>query len=125
LNFSSDGRERGDRIMACLKYLLVGSWGIILKIRRVSRFDDVNYDEGYEYRGFNYVIQDGVDEFFVRTYDCDPGQATIVHPTSMYENCKLKTVVEFLQSELGVSSIFLSKMGVGSYEEIDLNEFKI
>jgi len=100
---------------------LVGSREFILRIEKTTRFDDVDHDAGYEYRGFNYVIRNEVDEFHVRTYDGDPGKATVVRPTSMYENCNLRMLVDFLQSKLGASSISVYKMEVGDYEEIDFN----
>ncbi len=62
-----------------------------------------------------------MDEFHVRTYDGDPGKATVVRPTSMYKNCNLRMLVDFLQSELNASSIYLYKGEIGGYEEIDLN----
>lgn len=96
----------------------------ILKIESAARFDDFEHDEGYEYCGFNYVIRNEVDEFLVRTYDDSPGKATVVYPSSMYKNCKLKMLVDFLQCELGVSSIFLYKGEVGGYEEIEFKELK-
>nr|WP_315435632.1 hypothetical protein [uncultured Pseudomonas sp.] len=44
-----------------------------MRIEKADRFDDVDYGAGYEYRGFNYLILDGVDEFLVRIYDDQPG----------------------------------------------------
>lgn len=93
-----------------------------MRIVNTTRFDDVDHDAGYEYRGFNYVIRNEMDEFHVRIYDSDPGKATVVHPTSMYENCKLRMLVDFLQSELSASSIYLYNGRVGGYEEIDFKE---
>ncbi|PYC16068.1 hypothetical protein DMX02_22500 [Pseudomonas jessenii] len=92
-----------------------------MRIVNTTRFDDVDHDAGYEYRGFNYVIRNEMDEFYVRVYDSDPGNVTVVRPTSMYENCNLRILVGFLQSKLGASSISVYKMEVGTYEEIDLN----
>jgi hypothetical protein len=92
-----------------------------LRIVNTTRFDDVDHDAGYEYRGFNFVIRNEMDEFHVRTYDGDPGKATVVRPISMYKNCNLRMLVDFLQSELGVASICLFKGEVGSYEEMDSN----
>ena len=94
-----------------------------MRIVNTTRFDDVDHDAGYEYRGFNYVIRNEMDEFHVRTYDGDLGKATVVRPTSTYKNGCLRMLVDFLQSVLNVSSICLYKAEVGGYEEIDLNEF--
>lgn len=86
-----------------------------------SRFDDVDHDIGYEYRGCNYEIQNEEDVFLIRIYDDEPGQATVVRPTAMSKNGNLRKLIEFLQSELGVSKICLYKGDLGSYVEIDLD----
>jgi hypothetical protein len=92
-----------------------------LKIVKSARFDDVDHDLGYEYRGYNYDIQNEENMFLVRIYDDENGQATVVHPTSMSNNGNLRKLVEFLQSELGVSRVSLYKGDLGSYAEIDLD----
>jgi hypothetical protein len=92
-----------------------------LRIVNATCFDDVDHDVGYEYRGCNYVIQNEEDEFLVRIYDDEPGKATVVRPTTMSANGSLRRLVEFLQSELGASKIFLYKGELGSYAEIDLD----
>ena len=85
-----------------------------------TRFDDVDHDVGYEYRGCNYEIQNEEDVFLIRIYDDEPGQAT-VRPTTMSKNGSLRKLVEFLQAELGVSKICLYKGDFESYTEIDLD----
>ncbi|PAU62506.1 hypothetical protein BZL43_02735 [Pseudomonas sp. PICF141] len=92
-----------------------------MKIVKSTRFDDVDHDVGYEYRGCNYEIQNEEDVFLIRIYDDEPGQATVVRPTSMSKNGNLRKLVEFLQSELGISKINLYKGDLGSYAKIDLN----
>ncbi|WP_064597421.1 MULTISPECIES: hypothetical protein [Pseudomonas] len=92
-----------------------------LKIIKATRFDDVDHDLGYEYRGYNYEIQSEEDMFLIRIYDDEPGQAAVVRPTSMSKNKKLRTLVELLQSELGVSRVSLYKGDIGSYAEINLD----
>lgn len=92
-----------------------------MKIVKSTRFDDVDHDFGYGYRGYNYDIQNEEDVFLIRIYEDEPGQATVVRPTSMSENDSLRTLVDFLQSELGVSRISLYKGDVGSYAEINLD----
>lgn len=91
-----------------------------MRIVNTTRFDDVDHDAGYEYRGFNYVIRNEMDEFHVRTYDGDLGKATVVRPISIYKNCNLRTLISFLQAKLGASSISIYRIEVGAYEEIDL-----
>lgn len=93
----------------------------ILRVENATRFDDVDREMGYEYRGFNYVIRSEMDRFIVRTYDDEPGKATVVKPTSMSTNCHLRVLVDFLQSELGAVSIWLYNGDTGSYAEIDLD----
>jgi len=92
-----------------------------LKIVKSTRFDDVDHDFGYEYRGYNYDIQNEEDVFLIRIYDDELGQATVVRPTTMSKNASLRKLVEFLQYELGVSKICLYKGDLGSYAEIDLD----
>ena len=92
-----------------------------MRVENATRFDDVDREMGYEYRGFNYVIRNGMDRFIVRTYDDEPGKATVVRPTSMSTNCHLRVLVDFLQSELGAVSIWLYNGDTGCYAEIDLD----
>lgn len=95
-----------------------------MKIATATRFDDVDHDAGYEYRGFNYVIQNGEDTYMIRTYDDEPGKATVVYPKSMSKHSGLGVLVGFLQSELGVSRILLYKGELGIYAEIDLDSLE-
>lgn len=81
----------------------------------------MDHDLGYEYRGYNYGIQNEEDVFLIRINDDEPGQATVVRPTTMSKNGSLRKLVEFLQSKLGVSRIYLYKGDLGSYAEIDLD----
>ncbi|WP_285409634.1 hypothetical protein [Pseudomonas sp. FR229a] len=95
-----------------------------MRIEKVDRFDDVDYDAGYEYRGFNYLILDGVDEFLVRTYDDEPGGAMVLRPTDMAKSTRLRTLVEFLQIELEATAIYLYECETGSFTEIDLESLR-
>ncbi|WP_247269042.1 MULTISPECIES: hypothetical protein [Pseudomonas] len=95
-----------------------------MKITTATRFDDVDHDAGYEYRGVNYVIQNGEDTFMIRTYDDEPGKATVVHPTSMSKHSSLRVLVGFLQSELRVSRVSLYKGELGTYAKIDLDSLE-
>jgi hypothetical protein len=92
-----------------------------LRIVNATRFDDVDHDLGYEYRGYNYVVQNEDEEFLVRTYDDEPCEATVLRPTTMSANIKLRKLVDFLQTELGASRISLYKGELGRYAEIDLD----
>lgn len=86
-----------------------------------NRFDDVDHDFGYEYRGYNYDIHNEEEVFLIRIYDDEPGQATVVRPTTMSKSGSLGKLVEFLQYELQVSKIYLYKGDLGSYAKIDLD----
>jgi len=92
-----------------------------LKIIKTTRFDDVDHDLGYEYRGYNYEIQSEEDTFLIRIYDDEPGEATVVRPASMSKNKNLRKLVELLQSELGVSRVSLYKGDMGCDAEINLD----
>lgn len=91
-----------------------------MKIVKSTRFDDVDHDLGYEYRGYNYSVQNDGDTFLIRTYDDEPGSATVVSPTTAHANGSLEQLVTFLQAEFGISRIRLYKGDLGSYAEIDL-----
>ncbi|MDR7057531.1 hypothetical protein J2W70_004932 [Pseudomonas koreensis] len=94
-----------------------------MRIEKVDRFEDVDYDAGYEYRGFNYLIMDGVDDFLVRTYDDQPGSATVVRPV-MTTSTRLRTLAEFLQTELEVTAIYIYQGEIGSYAQVDLESLQ-
>ncbi len=94
-----------------------------MRIGKADRFDDVDYDAGYEYRGFNYLILDGVDQFLVRTYDDQPGSATVVRP-AMTTGTRLRTLAKFLRTELEVTAIYLYKGEIGSYAQVDLESLQ-
>jgi len=90
-----------------------------VKIVKSTRFDDVDHDLEYEYRGHNYSVQHEGNMFLIRIYDDEPRRATVVRPTTMHANGNLRQLVSFLQAELGVSRIRLYKGDLGSYAEID------
>lgn len=90
-----------------------------VKIVKSTRFDDVDHDLGYEYRGHSYSVQNEGNMFLIRTYDDEPGRARVVRPTTMHANGNLRQLVSFLHAELGVSTISLYKGDLGSYAEID------
>ncbi|GFM82598.1 hypothetical protein PSCICN_32900 [Pseudomonas cichorii] len=91
-----------------------------VKIVKSTRFDDVDQDLGYEYCGHNYSVQNDGDMFLIRTYDDEPGCATVVSPTMTHANGNLRQLVTFLQTEFRVSRIWIYKGDLGSYAEIDL-----
>ncbi len=94
-----------------------------MRIEKADRFDDVDYEAGYEYRGFNYLILDGVDQFLVRTYDDQSGSARVVRP-AMTTSTRLRTLAEFLRTELEVTAIYLYKSEIGSYAQVDLESLQ-
>lgn len=96
----------------------------ILRIESTTRFDDVDHEVGYDYRGFNYVIRNEMEEFVVRIYDDESDKAIVVRPTTMSTNNRLSMLVEFLQSVLAVSAISLCKGERGIYVEIDLDSLR-
>ncbi|MCQ3001852.1 hypothetical protein NLO98_19050 [Pseudomonas syringae] len=90
-----------------------------VKIVKSVRFDDVDLDLEYEYRGYHYSVEHEGNMFLIRTYDDEPGRAIVVRPATMHTNDNLGPLVSFLQAELGVSRIRLCKGDLGSYAEID------
>ncbi|WP_338526741.1 hypothetical protein NUH87_06265 [Pseudomonas batumici] len=87
---------------------------------KTTRFDDVDHNLGYAYHGCSYVIQDAEHVFHIRIYDDEPGKATVIRPTQIPEKNSLGKLVEFLQSELGVSRVSFYKGDQGRYADIDL-----
>ena len=72
----------------------------MITIRNKQRFEDIGeqgaagfYD--YVYRGFNYEIATGEREFYVRTYDDEPGIATVVKPTNALTSSDARQLVDF------------------------------
>ena len=92
----------------------------VVKIVKSTRFDDVDHDLGYAYRGHNYSVQNDGKMFLIRTYDDEPGCATVVSPTTAHANDNLVQLVTFLQAEFEVSKVCLYKADLGRYAEIDL-----
>lgn len=84
-----------------------------VKIVKSTRFDDVDHDLGYEYRGHNYAVQNDGKMFLFRTYDDEPVCAKVVSPTTAHANGSLRQLVAFLQAEFGVSRICLYKADLG------------
>lgn len=71
------------------------------------RFDDVAPENpdgtvDYAYHGFNYVIAVGERVFQVRTYDDEPGIATVIGPTDARTRPEARALVEFITSTLGL-----------------------
>jgi len=70
-----------------------------MSITSKERFDDVapeNPDGAvdYAYRGFNYVITVNECAFKVRTYDDEPGVATVISPTDARTRPEARALVE-------------------------------
>lgn len=91
-----------------------------MEIVRTIRFDEVDYDIGYEYRGFHYEVKSKESLFLVRIYDDDREHAIIVRPTSKPENEALKELVALFRTEFKISRVSLYKGDSGSYAQIDL-----
>ena len=90
-----------------------------------ERFDDVGPENpdgtvAYAYHGFNYVI--AVDEraFQVRTYDDEPGIATVISPTDARTRPEARALVEFITSTLGCTGIQFYCGPVGTYRPVEI-----
>ncbi|ACK67768.1 conserved hypothetical protein [Rippkaea orientalis PCC 8801] len=90
-----------------------------------ERFDDVaskNPDGtvDYAYHGFNYVI--AVDEhlFHVRTYDDEPGVATVISPTDARTCPEARALVDFITSTLGCTSLKFYCGWIGTYCSVEI-----
>lgn len=67
-----------------------------VKIVKTTRFDDVDHDLGYEYRGYNYKAQNDGNMLLFKTYDDEPECATVVNPTTTNANGNLRQLVTSL-----------------------------
>jgi hypothetical protein len=90
-----------------------------------ERFDDVGPQDSdgyyeYAYHGYNYVI--GVDErtFLVRTYDDEPGVATVIDPTDARTCAEARLLVQFIAATLGCTSVQFYCGPVGTYRPVDI-----
>lgn len=89
-----------------------------------TRFEDVSEEgaEGwyyYRYVGYNYEIMIGDQRFLVRTYDDEPGVASVVGPVPDRRSPQVRRLVDWLMSEMGMTEIQLSGGESGGYCAID------
>ena len=89
-----------------------------------KRFDDVAQENcdgtvDYPYRGFNYVIAVDDRVFHVRTYDDEPGVATVISPTEARTYPEARELVEFITSCLGCMGIKFYCAAVGTYRQVE------
>ena len=102
-----------------------------MSITSKERFDDVapeNSDGSvdYAYRGFNYVITVNERAFKVRTYDDEPGVATVISPTDARIRPEARALVEFITSTLACTNLQFYCHSAGTYRfvEIQTLQFK-
>lgn len=88
-----------------------------------ARFDDVDHEVGYAYHGFSYLILDEAYSFLIKTYDDEPGHATVVRPSTVLASSRLRSLIDFLKSELGLSRVSIYQAELGRYAEIDPHTF--
>lgn len=94
------------------------------KILSQQRFDDVgDADEDgyvdYAYHGFNYTVEVANRKFNVRTYDDEPGVATVISPTDARHLAETTELLEFLADSLSCSRFQIYYGPIGSYKEVD------
>lgn len=90
-----------------------------------ERFDDVapeNLDGtvDYAYHGFNYVITVDERDFRVRTYDDEPGIATVIGPADARTRPEARALVEFITSTLSCTGIQFYCEPVGTYCPVEI-----
>lgn len=85
-----------------------------------TRFDDVDSDVGYAYRGFNYVIAVGERRFKVRVYDDEPTRATVISPTDAQRSREARELADCVTGQLGATRIDFYHGPTGTYEPVDL-----
>lgn len=89
-----------------------------------ERFDDVGQEDvdgfvDYAYHGFNYQVMVRNRTFTVRTYDDEPGIATVIHPTDARTCPESAELVEFIKSGLACSRIKFDFGPTGTYCFVD------
>lgn len=97
----------------------------MITITTEERFDDVGPPRAdglyeYAYRGFNYEIAVGERVFRVRTYDDEPGIATVLDPTDARARPEARELVEFIISTLDCSSVRFYGERSGTYHPVAL-----
>lgn len=87
---------------------------------RSERFDDVDEEAGYAYRGWNHVVSgDGVN-FRVCSYDDEPGKVTVVAPTNAVDLPEREVLTSFLVTQFGASTVQFYRGATGAYASVDL-----
>lgn len=90
-----------------------------------ERFDDVAPENpdgtvDYAYHGFNYVVAVDGRDFCVRTYDDEPGIATVIKPTDARTQPEARALVEFITSTLGCIGIQFYCGPNGTYKPVEI-----
>jgi len=80
----------------------------------------------YTYHGFNYVVGVAGRSFQVRTYDFEPGVATVISPSLVVSRMEAPELVAFLRETLGAEDVKFYHGPTGGYRSVDLEslEFK-
>jgi len=94
-------------------------------IRSHERFDDFAPENpdgtvDYEYHGFNYVIAVGQRLFDVRTYDDEPGVASVIRPIDALNQPEARALAEFIVSEMGCASVQFYREPPGTFRPVDV-----
>lgn len=87
---------------------------------RSERFDEVDEEAGYLYRGWNYVVSGGGVDFRVRSYDDEPGKVTVVAPTNAVELPEGGVLISFLVEQFGANTVKFYRGATGAYASVDL-----
>jgi hypothetical protein len=90
-----------------------------------ERFDDVAPENpdgtvDYTYRGYNYVIAVGEQNFLVRIYDTESDVATVIDPTRARTRAEARELVDFITSTLGCTAIQFYCGPMGVYCPVDI-----
>ena len=97
----------------------------MLTIRNKERCDDVGPQDAagffeYAYRDYNYDLVAGKRVFRVRTYDDEPGLATIINPTDARSCPEARQLVAFIVSTLACTKVKFYSGSHGTYRPIDM-----
>ena len=94
-------------------------------ITRKERFDVVAPENpdgtvDYAYHGFNFVITVDERDFQIRTYDDEPGIATVISPTDARTRPEARALADFITSTLRCTGIHFYCGPVGTYRPVEI-----
>ena len=86
---------------------------------KAERFDEVDEELDYAYRGWKYAVVAADAEFIVRTYDDEPGVLTVIAPLSAQDSPLAHNLVRYLLDSMHGHSVLFFDPRRGAYRRVD------